>query len=170
MLRKRLIFMDAKLSKLETNDLEFLSVAFVTDSDSKLYLEIEQPHAEVDGWAKKNILPKLEGHPVSKEEAKEKILSFVEENYDNYEKPTLIADKKSFNWLGLCHLFGICDIPFHEVPLDFATMLFMNSIDPDIPREALAWKFKVKVDGQKHHALYHAQLLKRLYEKIVLGW
>lgn len=170
MIRKRLIFMDAKFTRLETEGLDFLSLAFVTDSDSKLYLELEQPRDSVDEWAKENVVPKLDGHPVSKEKARELILKFVDEHYDNYEKPTLIADINSYVWLGLCRLFGVFDVPFHGIPLDFSTMLYMHSIDPEISREQLAWEYKVKVDGRKHHALYHAMLLKRLYERVVLGW
>lgn len=173
--RKRLIFMDAKFTKLKNEKVEFLSVAFVTDSDSKLYLELEQPHMANGIGEREENIEVVEtdlngGSFLSKEQARDAILEFIDENYAKYEKPMLITNMSSYCWLALCHLFEKMEIPFHKIPLDFSTMLYMHSIDPDTSKEQLAWHYQIKLEGDRNHALYNATLLKRLYEKVILGW
>lgn len=133
-----------------------------------MYLEINQTNEDIDKWVADNVVPHLIGgdNKVSETEAIEKIRTFVTENYGD-EKPILVADVNQFDWNGLCELFGIFDIPFFYVPIDFSTILYSNGIDIDINRFELAKRYNIDVSGfNQHNALCDTRILKELWMKI----
>ena len=82
-------------------------------------------------------------------------------------KPYLIADVNQFDWMGICGIFGIENVPFFYIPIDFASILWVKGIDPDINREGLAREYEIDVSNfQKHNALDDTRVLKALYEKL----
>lgn len=163
---RKIMFMDGEFTKLTTNGVKFLSLAFITQEGKELYLEIEQPQEKVDEWVKDNVIPLLNGNAITEEEAKAEIIKFVKENYGE-EKPVIMADVNQFDWNGLCELFGVWDIPFFYIPLDFSTILFTKGIDIDIDRIQLAKYLGVNVDGFKqHNALTDTRILKMCWDKI----
>lgn len=106
------------------------------------------------------MLPFLTEEKVTKEEACRQIQEFVGKS-----KPFLVADVNQFDWIGICGLFGIWKIPFHYIPIDFASILFHKGIDPDINREKLAEELGYDISNfKKHHALHDAKMLKSLYD------
>lgn len=163
---RNLIFMDGEFTKLTTKGVKFLSLAFITEEGKELYLEIEQPQEQVDGWVKDNVLPLLEGNKVTEEEAKEKIINFIKENYKE-EKPVLVADVNQFDWNGICELFGVWDVPFFYIPIDFSTILFAKGIDIDVDRLELAKDLGINIEGFKqHNALTDTKILKVCWDKL----
>jgi len=83
------------------------------------------------------------------------------------EKPYLVADVNQFDWMGICGLFGIYNIPFNYIPIDFASILWSKGIDPDIDRIELAKSMNIDVSNfKKHNALDDTRVLKSLYKKL----
>lgn len=165
-MNKNLIFMDGEFTKLTTKGVKFLSIAFITTKGKELYLEIEQSKETVDPWVRENVLPLLNGNTVTEEQAKERICQFLKENYGE-EKPVLVADVNQFDWNGICELFGVWDIPFFYIPIDFSTILYSKGIDIDIDRMQLAKDLDVNVEGFKqHNALTDTKILKMCWDKL----
>ena len=154
--------MDGEFTKLTVKGIDFLSLALIKPTGEELYLELEQDPSDVDQWVKENVMPYLTNQKVSLVEAKERIRTFVGDS-----KPYLIADVNQFDWMGICKLFGIWNVPFFYIPIDFATILWNKEIDPDINREQLAAKYGIDTSCfKKHNALDDTRVLKSLYEKI----
>ena len=76
---KEIIFADGEFPELKSNGTDFLSLALVKSSGEELYLEIKSDQ-EVNDWTKENVVPFLNGDPISKDEAKERIIDFVGPN------------------------------------------------------------------------------------------
>lgn len=165
--KRRKIFFDGEFTRLKTNGIDFLSVAFISDRGNELYLEINQDFKECDDWVVCNVVPYLNQNKVTVEEATQKIKEFVEKEYKN-ENPILVADVNQFDWIGICKLFGIWDIPFYYIPLDFSTILYAKGIDIDINRMYLAKEYGIDTNGYKqHNALADTRVLKMLWDKLV---
>lgn len=165
--KRRKIFFDGEFTKLKVDGIDFLSVAFISDKGNELYLEIVQNLKECDSWVAENVVPYLGQDKVTMEEAVTRIKDFVEKEYKN-ENPILVADVNQFDWIGICKLFGIWDIPFYYIPLDFSTILYAKGIDIDINRMYLAKEYDIDTTGYKqHNALADTKVLKMLWDKLV---
>lgn len=165
--KRRKIFFDVEFTKLKVDGIDFLSVAFISDKGNELYLEIVQNLKECDSWVAENVVPYLGQDKVTMEEAVTRIKDFVEKEYKN-ENPILVADVNQFDWIGICKLFGIWDIPFYYIPLDFSTILYAKGIDIDINRMYLAKEYDIDTTGYKqHNALADTKVLKMLWDKLV---
>ena len=163
MFTQNIIFFDGEFTRLKTDGINFLSLAFVKPTGESLYIELDQPESECDSWVVDNVIPYLNGDKTSQEKAVKMISDFV-----GNSKPTLIADVNQFDWMGICGLFGVWDIPFFYIPIDFSTILNVKGIDPDINRMELANSYGINTAGFKqHNALSDALVLKALYEKLV---
>ena len=161
MYSKNIIFMDGEFNGLHADGTEFLSIAFIKPNGDELYLEIETD-AEIDGWVKNNVIPHLMGNKISKEKAIKRIKEFI-----GNEKPYLIADVNQFDWMGICGLFGVWNVPFFYIRIDFASILWAKGIDPDVNREEFAKEQGIDVSNfKKHNALDDTKVLKALYEKL----
>jgi len=173
---KNIIFIDAEFTKLSAKGTKFLSIALIEarshlsrpcDSagipDRELYLEIEVPDGEdIDPWVQENVAPHMTEEKVTPEMAVEKIRGFVGDT-----RPFMVADVPAFDWMGICGMFGVFDVPFHYIPIDFASILFSNGIDPDIDRERLSMSLGVEFQGEKHNALSDCRNLKNLYINLI---
>ncbi|MCY6957882.1 3'-5' exonuclease family protein [Clostridium brassicae] len=165
-MERKLIFMDGEFTKLTTKGVNFLSLALITEEGKELYLEIEQDKNDIDPWVQENVIPLLNGNAVTKEEAKEEIIEFVKENYGE-DKPVLVADVNQFDWNGICELFGVWDIPFFYIPIDFSSILFTKGIDIDVDRIELAKNLGISIEGFKqHNALTDTKILKATWDKL----
>lgn len=166
-LERRVVFMDSEFTGLSATGTKMLSVAFITDTGKELYLEIDQTNEDADSWVKENVIPLLKEEKVSEEEAKERIKSFIKEEYgegDNL-KPIMVSDVNQFDWMGVCGLFGVRDVPFFYIPMDLTAMLWKHNIDLDINRFELAEKLGVDVSTFKqHNALEDTKVLKATWE------
>ena len=138
MYSENIIFMDGEFTGLSEKGTTFISIGLVKPS-GETYFAI---NSEYDGricnaWVKNNVLIPLYidtvhgdvrniltaldfnkscGKP-ERQIAKE-IRQFVGDS-----KPYLIADVNQFDWMGICGLFGIENIPFFYIPIDFASIL-----------------------------------------------
>lgn len=171
---KNLIFFDTEFSGLNPYTGEILSIGMVKMSGEELYLEIEHK-GEVSEWVAKKLLPNLTEQKVSRNEARERILSFAGDT-----KPFLISYVAEYDAPFLYKLLGVNDqkdngnrdLPYHWIVLDFASMLFLLGKDPtDFPGEskmAIAKELGIVLAKYRpHHAMDDAKLLREVYLKMM---
>ncbi len=158
-----IIFVDTEFSSLDPYKGEILSIGLVKLDGEELYLELVYD-GEVDEWVKKHVLPLLSLEKVSREEALKKVGAFAGSG-----KPYMLSYVNQFDamyWYKL--LGGVKGNPFHWIPIDFASMLFAEGIDP----QAYNWRRKesffptLGIDHGKYrenHALDDARMLREVY-------
>ncbi len=158
---RKIIFADGEFTGLYPDGTEFLSLTLIKENDEELSLEIETT-TQINDFTKENVVPHLIGNIISKQEARDKIRKFVGD-----EKPYFLSYVNSFDWMGICGLFWVFEVPFFWIPLDFASLLFSKWIAPETTPEELAEKYGISLENhQKHSALDDARLLKKVYEKM----
>lgn len=149
--------MDAEFSTIDPNIGEIISIAFVKPTGEELYLEIEHDPKTLDDWVKENIIPRLDGNFVSKTDAKQQIDDFIGKDH-----PYVISYINHFDVVFYWRTFGLPEIlPTYDqwFPLDLATLIFFNGIDPR--------KYLHRKTNEQHNALTDARLLKESYEKLL---
>ncbi len=158
-----IIFLDTEFSTLDPYKGEILSIGLVKLNGEELYLELEYD-GETNDWVRENILPTLTGDKVSREEAVSKIKKFVGD-----QKPYAVGFVNQFDTLYVYKLFGTDKHPFYWLPIDFASILFGNGIDPEknlVEDNEVAKKLGIDVSKyKKHNALDDAKLLREVYLK-----
>lgn len=163
---QNVIFVDTEFSDLDPYTGEILSVGLCKRSGQQLYVEVE--HAgEVHPWVRTNILPTLDGNPVSREEAKRQITEFV-----GPDKPYMVAFVPQYDMVYMVKLFGRDALPFHWMAIDFASMLFGQGEDPtqlrSERRDALLRACGYHPDAYRsHHALDDARVLRDIWEAYI---
>ena len=148
---ENIIFVDTEFSDLNPYNGEILSAGLVKFNGEELYVELEHSGG-VSEWVKTNIVPMLSGPKVSRDEAKKLIKSFVGKN-----RPYAVSYVNQYDTIYLYKLFTGDEHPFCWLPIDFASMLFANGVDPksyylDNPNNYFD---KIGVDPTKyqgHHA------------------
>ncbi|MEI7750158.1 MAG: hypothetical protein WCJ25_04100 [Candidatus Moraniibacteriota bacterium] len=164
---ENIIFFDAEFTSLHPKNGEILSVAFVKPDGKELYLEIKRDRALSDAWVTENILPMLDGNPISPEEACDRIREFI-----GAGEPYLVSYVSHFDTVFIHKLFGERARPFSRYPIDFASMLFTAGFNPSNLLEndrLLSESLGVEPSTARrmHHALNDAHLLRDAYGKLV---
>lgn len=99
---------------------------------------------------------------MTEEIGRKKIKEFV-----GNDKPYMLSAVNQFDWMGVCGLFGIYNVPFFYIPIDLSSLFLGNGIDPDVDHEEFATSLGIDVSNlRKHHALDDARLVKALYDEI----
>lgn len=160
---KNVIFFDAEFSGLDPQKNEIISFALIKETGEELYLEIRY-EGECSDWVVRNVLPTLTNKKVSKSKACEEIHKFV-----GSAEPFLISYVSNLDSVLLHKLFGgIGKWPFFWMPIDFASVLFAEGIDPEVLKDKdkkFFEEYKIK-ETYKHHALSDARLLRETYLKM----
>lgn len=166
---KNIIFYDGEFTSLNPYTGELLSVAMVTQEGKELYREIE-PKGELSDWDKEYVVPYLKGHFISQEKAKDEITQFL-----GKDQPHLVCFVPQYDIIFLHKLFKIGGgeqdtLPYHWMPIDFASILFSLGINPrqysDTNPEFFA-ELGVDIEKyQKHNALDDARLLREVYNAL----
>ncbi len=158
------IFIDTEFSDLDPYKGEVLSVGIVTLDGRELYIELEQPN-EMSDWVKKNILKMLDGPKFSRREAVAQIGDFL-----GSSNPYAIAFVDNYDVLYLTKMFGVGQLPFKWMTVDFASILFGMGINPvKFQRDTNGAKDfyrEIGIDTKKyrhHHALDDARLLRDVW-------
>lgn len=152
-----LIFMDAEFSTIDPSKGEIISIAFIKPGGEELYLEIEHDPATLDDWVKENIVPHFTGNFVGKAEAKQQIDAFI-----GHDHPYVISYINHFDVVFYWRTFGLPEIlPTYDqwFPLDLATLLFFNGIDPR--------HYGPKRETDSHNALGDARRLQASYTQLL---
>jgi hypothetical protein len=150
------VFVDVEFSGLEFYPGELISIAVVKPGGEELYLELEYD-GPVNDFVRENVLPQLSGPKVPPGEAVARIRAFVGEG-----RPYMVSEGGHYDALYVGRLFGIEELPFDWVPLDFASMLFGHGIKPRTDDLAA----RLGIDRSRfrvHHALDDARFLRELY-------
>lgn len=161
-----IIFFDTEFSSLDPYKGEILSVGMITLDGKELYLELEY-NGGFDTWVKKNIVPTLKGKKISREEAVKQITKFV-----GKKKPYLMSYVNQYDIIYMYKLFGKEKKPFFWLPLDFASILYGLSINPEgyYPKDKDNFFKIINVDKKKfnhsHNAIEDARLLREVYLKM----
>ena len=112
-------------------------------------------------------MPTLTEEKVSREDAKEQIAAFV-----GPDKPYMVAFVPQYDMVYMVKLFGRENMPFHWMPIDFASMLFGTGQDPaqlrSERRGALLTHLGLHPDDYRgHHALDDARALRDVFLAMV---
>ncbi len=163
---KNIIFLDTEFSTLDPYKGEILSIGLVKMNGDELYLELEH-EGPVSPWVKKHIIPTLNEVKVSRKEAVIKIKKFVGKG-----KPYAVAYVNQFDMIYTYKLFDKNKTPFYWLPIDFASILFAQGLNPySIGTKQNENLLKeIGVDEKKfkhtHNALDDARLLREIYLKM----
>ncbi len=159
---KNIIFFDTEFSLLDPCDGEMLSIGMIKLKGDELYLELEYKGA-VSEFAKKNVLPNLNGNKITHDEARFEILKFV-----GKREPRLISYITTFDLALMRRLFSRDAWPFYWIPVDFSSVMFGMGINPDDfdSREFLDSLGINLSDYRRHHAMDDAKLLRDVYLKL----
>ena len=164
---ENIIFFDTEFSSLDPYEGELLSVGLVKMTGEELYLEIEDEGVTSCDWVKEHVLPLLDGQKVSRTEACRLIREFIGDS-----KPYALAYVDQYDAIYTRKLFVNEELPFHWISLDFAPMLFLVGMSPEIfdkhHKEAFLreWGF-AEGSYRNHHALDDARLLREVYSEFL---
>ena len=161
----KIVFLDTEFTTLDPYEGEIISIGLVTPEGKELYLELEYK-GECSDWVKKNILQKLNGQKISREEARRKIKEFI-----GNSKPFMISYVNSFDVIYFYKLMKGEEEAFFWLPIDFASILFGHGIDPEsYSNNNMEMARNLGVDVKKyvqHNALDDAKLLRDVYFKFI---
>lgn len=167
---QNIIFFDTEFSDLDPNKSELLSIGLVKPNGEELYLELDYS-GNPSEWVKENVLPFLGGNKTGGEEAVKMVREFV-----GNTKPHIVGYINQDDVIYWQKLYksvtnGEDDL-FHLVSIDFATILFILGIDPEIYYfgDENGFFQKIGIDYKKykkHNALDDAKLLREVYLEFV---
>ncbi|PIR47749.1 hypothetical protein COV06_02025 [Candidatus Uhrbacteria bacterium CG10_big_fil_rev_8_21_14_0_10_50_16] len=161
-----IVYVDTEFTDLNPYTGEILSVGMVKPNGEEFYVEIAY-EGEIHPWVRTNILPTLTGENISRDEAKKKIADFL-----GAGKPHMVAFVPQYDMVYMVKLFGTESLPFHWMPIDFASMLFGDGQDPGQMRSERRGVLMhyLGLDGNdypEHHALSDARALKDVWAAMV---
>lgn len=154
-----IVFVDTEFSDLDPYVGEILSIALIKMDGRELYLELEHD-GPCSAWVEENILPTLTAPKVSRAEARAQIRTFLGE-----AEPYLLGFVNQYDDVYLSKLFLGEEKPYHWLPLDLASMLFLHSLDPNAD-----FSQELGLDSTKYHehyALDDARWVRDAYLKLV---
>lgn len=168
------IYFDTEFTGLR-QDTTLVSIGCVAEDGQEFYSELDDYDAsQLDDWLRENVIdhlwakqPEWWSHPNG--------VTYVRGNADYvadsladwlypFGEVEMWSDCLAYDWVLFCNLFGgAFGIPknVYYIPFDLATLFKVKGIDPDIGREEYAGMS----GGNKHNALYDAQVIKACYEK-----
>jgi hypothetical protein len=169
------LFFDTEFTGLHQNT-TLISIGIVSeDGKSYFYAELDDyDKSQVDDWVEENVIKNLVSNKpeMSKNLVrgnKEHVRSKLEEFLASFKGKTIEfwADVLAYDWVLFCELFGgAMNIPENVdySPYDLCTLFKAKDIDPDINREKFTG---VDPGGNKHNALFDAEIGRRCYLKLM---
>lgn len=164
------VFFDTEFSGLHQRT-TLISIGCVSENGDTFYAELNDYDAsQIDDWLRDNVIANLsmQGQKANADGA------FGDTNYVGRRlrgwlgvlgSVEMWSDCLAYDWVLFCDLFGgALSIPenVYYIPFDLATLFKTKGIDPDINREEYA---NIFIKGNKHNALWDAQVIKACYEK-----
>jgi len=156
-----ILFIDTEFTDLDPKIGELLSIALIKPTGEELYIELaysKEPHQ----WVIENVLPHLEGNPVSIVTAREQITAFI-----GQDRPHLVAYINQLDAVYWYDLFGSAQShPAHKHPIDFASILFgygYNTTDYSNHNFLQSIGIDIEDKGRGHHALDDCRFLRKVY-------
>lgn len=162
-----IIFYDTEFSTLDPYKGEILSIGAVKMNGEEFYCELEYSDTYSD-WVKENLLHTLTKTKISREEARKRLIDFV-----GSDKPYMMAYVNQFDAVYTHKLFnGYGNLPFHWLPLDFASILIGLGYNPEVFMDnnytTLANMLGVNTRTKHtHNALDDAKFLREVYLALI---
>lgn len=171
------IFFDCEFTGLHKGT-TLVSVGLVAENGHTFYAEsTDYDYKQIDDWLRENVFKNLRfggnrSTPLIDFEHYDmcgyntEIREKLEEWLSQFETVEMWGDTLAYDWVLFCELFGgAMDIPknIYYIPFDISTLLKLEGMDPDYPREELGRS----VAGVKHNALHDAKVIKACYEKVM---
>lgn len=182
------VFFDTEFTGLHQAT-TLVSIGCVADDGRTFYAECtDYDRAQVDDWLTDNVLKHLNlrlptEHPEygpaeawTSFQSPEKIeaigprafvASCLKDWLSVLGPVEMWGDCLAYDWVLFCQLFdgGAECLPrnIYYIPFDLCTLFKLKNIDPDVSREEYAHM----TGGQKHNALWDAQVIKACYEKLM---
>lgn len=175
------IYLDTEFTGLHKGT-TLISLGMVSEDGMTFYAEFnDYDKSQVDEWLEENVIKNLKFkdtiyHSCSvsefgtkfnklemkgnKDEVKFMLIKWLKQ-FDEIE---IWSDCLSYDWVLFNDIFGHAfDLPEHinYIPFDICTLFKIKKIDADISREEFIGH---SIEGDKHNALYDAQVIKRCYE------
>lgn len=164
-----LVFWDTEFTSLDPYKGELMSIGLVKPNGEELYVELDF-NGVADAWVLENVVPKLSGPKVKREEVMKQITAFLGDS-----KPHMVAYVNQFDVVYLYKLLGAKnttkEYPFHWIHYDLATWLATMGYDPECLTHnklpAFAAELGLDVSWRReHHALDDAKLMKMVFERL----
>ena len=185
------IFFDTEFTGLHHNT-TLISIGLVAQSGETFYAELtDYDRSQVDDWIQKNVIANLKFNPGPNDPCSGKIITAAPGKFvHSMEMVGKMSDLKSnlsqwlysfgggvelwsdclpYDWVLFNRIFGTAfDIPknVYYIPYDICTMFWMLGVDSDVSREAFAGGTDDK--GEKHNALFDAQVIRACFNKMML--
>ena len=177
------IFMDSEFTGLHQNT-TLISLGLVSECGKKFYAEFtDYDENQVDEWLQNNVINNLkfkedillgnaDGYYVYGENyteiygSSEIIKIEIEKWISQFENVEIWSDCLSYDWVLFNQIFGHAfNIPknVYYIPFDICTLMKVKGVDPDVSRESFIGN---SIQGEKHNALYDAEVIKACYEKL----
>lgn len=183
------IFFDTEFTGLHHNT-TLISIGLVAQSGETFYAELtDYDRSQVNDWIRENVIDKLKFNPgpddpcIGSQFLNGKSIKYSSEIVGNtdalkrhltswlaqFGEVELWSDCLPYDWVLFNRIFGTAfDIPknVYYIPYDICTMFWMLGVDSDVNREAFAGVTDYK--GEKHNALFDAQVIRACFNKMML--
>lgn len=166
------VFFDTEFTGLHQNT-TLISIGMVTEDGEKFYWELnDYDESQIDKWLNDNVLSNLAANGGKVDIAvpgygnKKELEMALRDFLCSWDQVEMWSDCLSYDWVLFNQLFGHAfNIPknVNYIPFDICTLFKIKGIDPDINREEYAGAG----EGNKHNALWDAQVIKACYEKLM---
>lgn len=179
------VFFDTEFTGLHQNT-TLISLGAVTEEGDSFYAEFtDYDESQVDGWIQENVIRGLylptEEAPKSWHKTPDIFCAvgptafirgvfsewmFKSSNGPDCPEIEMWSDCLSYDWVLFCQLWGHAfHVPkrIYYIPFDICTLFKAKGVDPDISREEFAG---MDANGQKHNALWDAQVIRACYQKL----
>lgn len=168
------IFFDTEFTGLHQRT-TLISIGCMAEDGAQFYAELTDFGAsQLDGWLHENVIAHLwtkhPDAPISPDityttDVSIRVANKLRVWLSQWESVEMWSDCYAYDWVLFCQLWdGAFGIPknIYYIPFDLATLFKVKGIDPDINREEYAGLS----GGNKHNALWDAQVIKACYEKV----
>ncbi len=172
------IFFDTEFTGLHQNT-TLISIGLVAENGRAFYAELtDYDKSQIDNWLQVNVIDNLTGF---KGLAPDVVFACGDSGHvckalsswlAQFDAVEMWSDCLAYDWVLFNQLWGHAfNIPknIYYIPFDLSTLFKVNGIDPDIDREAFAFEEGPKAMasyGEKHNALWDANVIKACYDKL----
>ena len=183
------IFFDTEFTGLHKNT-TLISIGLIDENGRTFYAEFfDYDENQVDDWVQKNVIANLKfatksfqipdinfgpSDNIEMKANKKIIKEYLEQWFCAYDDIQLVSDVCHYDMVLFIDIFGTAfDLPqnvnpaCHDINQDIAERYDMNEIWAfNKSREEILKEFDISIKGEKHNALYDAQVIKEIYNII----
>lgn len=175
------IFFDTEFTGLHQNT-TLISIGMISEDGKRFYAELsDYDQSQVDEWIAENVLAHRWIHYKYFEEDVSKYFVYgnktsvaheLRKYLAQFDSVELVSDCAHYDMTLFISLFGTAfDIPKNVCPVCYdinQDIAYFHEVDGytafDINREEILENNDIKIKGNKHNALYDAEVIKALYE------